>query len=419
MSQDLPENSSENAPAQPSGTPQPSAGNGSEGKSRPGLILAVLLLITGGIVYGVVYLLNPVPQPLDTSLSLIPFLKEQAEGLVLAEEYTDANDDMLADAPADAAALINPDELVFSVVGADDPTQAEAVWKPLMEALAKKTGKPVKFLNDTPPPTEEEEGDGAAKPAGISYERQLELLREGQLHLTAFSTGQVSGAVNRAGFIPLFAPADDAGSFSYDMQILVPKGSNIKKLEDLKGKTIGLVALSSNSGGKAPLVLLKDEANLLPGRDYQYTLTGSHQASIYGITIGRTAAGLLANKRFSDEDRKEVLSNPGDKYEAVSVASDILQQMVDRGDIKEEDFVSIYSSSQFPPLCFGVPHNLEPGLRAQIEEVMAEFSFVGNSIGERYKAQNRTKFARVNYKDDWKDVREIDAKLAELVKSLE
>ncbi|MGL6095652.1 MAG: hypothetical protein ACRC7O_07640, partial [Fimbriiglobus sp.] len=71
-------------------------------------------------------------------------------------------------------------------------------------------------------------------------------------------------------------------------------------------------------------------------------------------------------------------------------------------------------SNSFPPLCFGVPYNLDPKLRADIEKAFESFSFEGNKVGDSYSAQKRVKFAKVDYKKDFEYVREIDAKLGTL-----
>ena len=123
----------------------------------------------------------------------------------------------------------------------------------------------------------------------------MKAVAEGRLHVTAFNTGQVPAAVNAAGFVPLFCPADKDAKYAYEMEILVRADSPIQRPEDLKGKTIALVALSSNSGGKTPLVVLKDKFGLLPGHDYNYAFTGDHIRSVKELVNGRHDAVCVAN----------------------------------------------------------------------------------------------------------------------------
>src|SRR5207342_2174500 len=149
------------------------------------------------------------------------------------------------------------DEIGFCMMAGDDPRQSREEWQDFFLALEKATGKKVSYR------------------AGIeTLDAQLAALRDGTLHVTAFSTGEVPVAVNTAGFVPLASPADAEGKYSYEMEILVPAASGSRSPADLKGKRVAFTAMSSNSGAKAPLVILKDQFQLLPGRDYQHFVTG-------------------------------------------------------------------------------------------------------------------------------------------------
>jgi len=341
-----------------------------------GLVIIALILAVAAGVYGYFQWTNPVPPPVDELQSLKTYIVSLAGTQKLADGYTDANGDMVAD-PPEAAKCINPSEIGFSVVATEDPEKAQVQWEALTAALQKATGKPVKYLADLQ-----------------TIDDQLAALKTGRLHVTAFNTGQVSPAVNTTGFVPLFCIADKDGKYAYEMEILVRPDSAVTRPEELKGKTIGLVSLSSNSGGKAPLVILKDKFGMLPGRDYRYAITGDHLRSVRDLVAG--------------------------KYDAVCVANDMLARAVGAGVVKPEQVKSIFRSESFPPLCFGVTYNLNPELRQKIEETLATFSFQdesgkNNSVGELYKAQGKTKLARVDYARDWKLIREVDGSLTHLL----
>jgi phosphonate transport system substrate-binding protein len=239
------------------------------------------------------------------------------------------------------------------------------------------------------PPTPASEDDPGPPPAtGATVEQQLDALRAGKLHVTAFNTGFVPAAVNTAGFVPLFCPADAAGKYAYEMEIIVPANSPAKSPADLKGRTIAFAAMSSNSGGKAPLVLLKQQFGMLPGRDYDFVVSGSHERSMDGVAAGR--------------------------YAAAPVANDILKRQVEAGKLKADQYKSVYTSNPFPPLTFGVGYNLDPKVRAAVEKAFETFAFEGTEVGKQYASPKRVKFARVDYKKDFGFVREIDEKLAKL-----
>lgn len=339
------------------------------------IALSLLLIAAAGGWYAYVSKTTvPTTPPADELGGLKLYIAQLATTQKLADGYADENGDLVADPPKDAAKFLKVEELTFSLVGGEDVEKAQLQWKDFMAALEKGTGKKVKYLADVNNVTD-----------------QTKALAEGRLHVTAFNTGQVPTAVNTAGFVPLFCPADKGGKYAYQMSILVRADSPIQKPEELRGKTIGLVALSSNSGGKAPLVLLKDKFSLLPGRDYKYTLTGDHVRSVKELLAGQHAA--------------------------VCVANDLLARLVGTGEVKSEQFRTIYTSESFPPLCFGTPHNLPPELLAGVKRVFTEFSFDGTTVGELYKSRGQSRFAPVDYKADWKLTREVDERLSHLLDS--
>jgi phosphonate transport system substrate-binding protein len=362
------------------------------GTSLPRLALLTLgLVAVAAAAYGVVYVRNQPPPPVDTAAALKTYLAEQDKYLRLAAGYADADGDLVADAPADPAKLLRPDEITFSVVATDDPAKAAETWKPFLAHLQQATGvKAVVYYPgfaaakpDPATPAPKGEDDPGPPPPGGTVEQQLDALKAGKLHVTAFNTGFVPAAVNTAGFVPLFCPADTEGKSTIEMEVIVPAGSSAKSPADLKGQKLAFVAMSSNTGGKAPLVLLKQQFNMLPGRDYDFVVSGSHERSVEGVA--------------------------GGKYAAASVAGDILKRHPDAGKVK-----SIYASNPFPPLTFGVPYNLDPKLRAAVEKAFETFAFEGTSVGKYYAAAKQAKFVRVDYKKDFAFVREIDEKLAKL-----
>lgn len=355
------------APAPSPATP-PSAG-GSTWKYTLGL---VALLVAGAAgYYFYIRAQNPQPAPVDELTELKGYLTRLAANQKLAPAYTDADPkDLVADAPKDPSKWTKVEsELAFTVVGTDDPAKAAADWKDLIAALEKATGKKVKYLDTV------QDIDG-----------QLTAVRDGKLHVTAFNTGAVPTAVNSAGFVPLFAPADAQGKFAYEMEILVRADSPVKEPKELKGKTVGFVALSSNSGAKAPMVDLKEKFGLLPGRDYAFTITGGHERSIQGLAEG--------------------------KYDAACVANDLYRREVAAGRADAGKFRTIHTSAPFPPLCFGVPHNLPPDVRKQVEAAFTGFAFTPGTPGA---AQGKAKFAPVGYEKDWEYVRKIDETLSRLL----
>src|SRR5262245_32727427 len=333
------------------------------------VVLALLIVVAAGCYAYVLYASRHAP---DYKFEDIRnFLAKAAQDQILGASFRDADGDLIADAPSDPGKLQKVDAIGFCLVAGDDPSKTQEEWQDFIQALEKATGKKVSYRADL-----------------ATLEAQLAALRDGTLHVTAVSTGEVPIAVNTAGFVPLASPANAEGKYSYEMEILVPAASGSRTPADLKGKTVAFTAMSSNSGAKAPLTILKDQFHLLPGRDYTHVMTGSHQRSIRGLAAG--------------------------KYDAACVASDLLASAVAAGDIQSEQYRSIYTSASFPSLCLGMAHDLPPEVSAQVKQVLQDFRFEGTSLAKRFGPQGKVRFAPVNYKQDWAQVREIDDALARL-----
>lgn len=350
---------------------KPSGGSRKSG-SYAALIFVFLLVAAAGGYYLYVARTEGNVQAADALGSLKPLVMEQAKYRTLDPRYTDANGDLIADAPTDASKLQDPKELRFVGIAADyadNPEAEKKYWKDLLDHIAKVTDKKaVVFAEDVK-----------------TFDDQLRGLRDDRLHITAFSTGQVPGAVNTAGFVPLVCPANAEGKYSYEMEIFVRPDSAIQSPKDLKGKTIAFSAMSSNSGSRAPMVILSNEFQLLPGRDYNFVFTGDQLKSMQALKAA--------------------------KFDAICVANDFFKRQIDdpKNTMKAEEFKSIYKSKTFPPLCFGVSHDLKPELRGKIEEALTSFQIPGSSV-----KRPEARFAPVNYKLDWTFVREVDDALSRL-----
>jgi phosphonate transport system substrate-binding protein len=281
----------------------------------------------------------------------------------LDPRFTDADNDLVADPPSDPAKLIDPDPLVFSYVAVEDPSHYRESFKEFMDHLAKVTGKRVEYLMAT------------------STDEQLVALRDGKLHVTGINTGSVPMAVNAAGFVPVAKFAGDGGA-AYQMEIIVPADSAIQKPEQLSGVELALTEAGSNSGFKAPLVLLQSHYSLVPGRDFGIRYSGGHVESIRGIAA------------------KE--------YAAAAVANDMLSRAVATGDVQPNQYRSIFKSESFPTAGFGYVCTLKPELAAKVREALSSFQWQGTGVEREFTSAKYNKLVSVSYKDDWGIVRRID-----------
>src|SRR4029453_8972517 len=180
----------------------------------------------------------------------------------LDKAYCDRDGNLVADTPSQT---VNPPTLVFAYTPVEDPSLYSKVWDGFLRHLEKVTGKKVVFF-----PVQ-------------SNAAEIEAMRSGRLHIAGVSTGPTPIAVNCAGYVPFAIMGSKDGRFGYEMEIIVPADSPIKTPADIKGKKLAFTAPTSNSGFKAPSVLLESEFNLVAKRDYEPVFSGKHDNSVHGV----------------------------------------------------------------------------------------------------------------------------------------
>ncbi len=281
----------------------------------------------------------------------------------LDKQYCDRDRDLVADLPLDPSKWIDPDTIIFSYTPVEDPAIYAKVWDGFIEHMAKVTGKKVVFF-----PVQ-------------SYAAQYEAMRSGRLHIAGVNTGGNPVAVSCAGFVPFAMMASKDGSYGYEMEIIVPAGSDIKSPADIKGRTLAFTSPTSNSGNKAPSALLKSEFGLVKDVDFKTVFSGKHDNSVLGI----------ANK----------------DYEVAAVANSVMNRMFDRKVVDPSQITTIYKSATFPTTGYGLAYNLHPEVAAKIKQAFFTFKWEGSELQKEFKKEGR--FVAINHKSDWDVIRKIDA----------
>ena len=287
-------------------------------------------------------------------------LAQEGESTALDSQYTDADGDLVADAPQDESQLRDPDTLVFAYTPVEDPAIYEDIWTPFISHLEEVTGKDVQFF------------------AVQSNSAEVEAMRSGRLHIAGFSTGPTPYAVNLAGAVPFAIMGADDGRFGYTLQVYTQADSDIQEMADLAGKRIAHTSPTSNSGNQAPRALFPD-LGVVPGEDYEVNYSGSHDQSMLGVVAG--------------------------DYDAAPVASEVVDRMAERGLFDPEDVRIVWESEPFPTTSYAYAHDLAPELKEKIEEAFFSFDFEGTALGEEFDGV--TKFVPITYKDQWKVIRQI------------
>ncbi len=302
--------------------------------------------------------------------SLRKLLGDQYASTTLAGAYNDEDGDLIADVPINPNQFIEPDEVLFSYIASGDDASNDATWKELLAALSEKLDRPVNLVRfkDT--------------------DEQIDAVRNGRLHITAFGTGEVEAAVNQCGFVPVACFADSSGEYRYTMKIITRANSKIEKLDDIRGKRLTFTRPRSNSGCIAALVLLMKQHNLQPDADYNWGVSRSHENSIRGIASG--------------------------EVEVAAVASDILGRMIADGEIEESSFRTIYESEPYPPGVIGFSNILSPTMAEAIRATLENFDWADTGLLSTFGSVGTDRFAIVNYKDDWAPVRALQADAYEI-----
>jgi phosphonate transport system substrate-binding protein len=276
--------------------------------------------------------------------------------------YCDRDGDLVADPPSDPGALLDPGTLIFAYTPVEDPAQYREVWAGFLRHLERETRRPVRFY-----PVQ-------------SNAAQIEAMRAGRLHVGGFNTGSVPLAVNCAGFVPMTMMARADGSFGYEMEILTRRGSGIESIEELRGRTLAFTSPTSNSGFKAPSVLLEAEFGLVAGRDFIPAFSGRHDNSLLGVLHG--------------------------DYDAAAIANIVIGQVLERGVGSREELVLLYRSETFPTTAYGVSNRLAPELAEAVHRAFLTFEWEGSALAAEFLEEDG--FIPISYAEHWGVIREID-----------
>ena len=276
--------------------------------------------------------------------------------------YCDEDGDLLADTPKDAGTWLEPETLVFSYTAVEDPSVYENVFKDLMDHIAKKTGKQVKWYGPE------------------SYAAQVEAMRSGRLHISGFAAGATVYGVNLGGFHPVAMMGNKNGTFGgYRLWLITHKDSDIKTIRDLKGRKVAHVTPASNSGDQAPRALFKKEG-IVPDADYKVIYSGKHDNSIMGVV----------NK----------------DYDAAPVASTVMERMAERKMFERSAVRIIWESDQFPGSAYGYIYNLHPDLQKKVREAFLTFDWKGTGLAKEFGKQAEV-FIPIDYTRHWEIIRII------------
>jgi phosphonate transport system substrate-binding protein len=221
-------------------------------------------------------------------------------------------------------------ELIYAVVPAENASGVSDRFAPFVTYLSKELGTKVtlRIAND--------------------YAAVIEGQKAENIHIGYYGPASYSRAfIVGAKIEPFIIDVNSDGTKGYYSVFYVQAGSSYQKIEDLKGKNLGLVDPNSTSGNNMPRFALHNLGIDAEKYFAHVVYTGSHENALTALKQG--TVDVAANWWNADDD-----SN--------------LTRMVNKGMLKKEDFRIIFKS----PLIINSPTaylaDLPPELKAAIRK---------------------------------------------------
>ncbi|MFK3678086.1 phosphate/phosphite/phosphonate ABC transporter substrate-binding protein [Microbacterium sp. NPDC090218] len=184
---------------------------------------------------------------------------------------------------------VDENTLVFGVV--PDSVDTETNYQPLMDYIADLTGKTVEYHEST------------------DYAALIEAAVAGKVDVASFSGfTYVTATNNGAKLTPISSIVTEEGQEpGYFSQAIVPADSDIKGIEDFKGKKVCFVDPSSTSGYLFPSYnLLK--AGIDPKTDITPVFAGKHDVSVTKVGEGvECEVGFAEDSEVEKSDKVKVV----------------------------------------------------------------------------------------------------------------
>ena len=164
--------------------------------------------------------------------------------------------------------------LRVSAIPDESPTELQRKFLPLGEYLSKETGMKVEFIAVT---------DYAAVVEALATNKVDMAWLGGFTYIQAKI--RTNGAVK-----PIIQRLEDE---KFTSKFIIPEGSTVKTLTDLKGKTFVFGSPSSTSGHLMPRFYLM-KAGINPDKDFKnIAFSGAHDATVAFVAGGKADAGAL------------------------------------------------------------------------------------------------------------------------------
>lgn len=231
----------------------------------------------------------------------------------------------------------NPDALTFAIIPTEESVAELQLYKPVTDRMAELTGKKVQLFMPT------------------SYASVVEGMLSGFVHVGVLGPYSYVIANDKDPNIEVFATyAKRAGHLQeegpgYRGVLVTLKGSKFTSIESLKGSVIGLTDPGSTSGNLMPRVVFSDVIGMdLDEYFGKVAYTGSHELSTVAVHQGKVDGAFVATHRFDN--------------------------VINKGEVKLDDFNVLWKSDPIPQDPFVYRSTLCEEIKEKVRETFLDLS---------------------------------------------
>lgn len=224
-----------------------------------------------------------------------------------------------------------PDEIVIGVVPAEDQTSVSPRMESFGEELSEDLGVDVEVF------------------MGTNYNAIIEGMNNEHVDIAFFGPFAYVLASERSGAEVFSIGAESEDDITYQSAFIVPADSEDEELADLEGKDFLFVDPASTSGHIFPRSAVINEIGV----------TNEEVDSFFG------------NVSFSGSHDASILSVVNGDVDGAAIATDVMDAMLDQGQVNEEDFKIISASDDIPR----GPDAYRAELPEDLKEAIREFYF--------------------------------------------
>ena len=239
---------------------------------------------------------------------------------------------LFAASPAFAQQCENPAVLRFSIIPTQETVRELTLYKPVVDLLAKNTGKKIEFYMPT------------------SYSSVVEALMGKWVDVGVLGPESYVIAHNKDKNIEVFATyykkklgVQDAGP-GYKSLLISKKGGKFNDVASTKGSVMLLVDPASTSGALIPESEFAKKVAKMPLKEYfsRVAFSGGHDLSTFAVADGKADVAFVASHRFMNT--------------------------IGTGKVKLEDFNILWTSPLIPQDPFVYRGTLCPELKQKIAD---------------------------------------------------